>query len=112
MDSLIASYQSAVKDDADAVREVQRLLQDALAAAAEKDRQAQDAIRGAWLGAGGVAGGRHQAAGNRGMTKGGVGWGERHGVLLCVRPRASDCAFVLRAAHRAARGLYLPNPLV
>lgn len=50
MDSLIASYQSAVKDDADAVREVQRLLQDALAAAAEKDRQAQDAIRGAWLG--------------------------------------------------------------
>lgn len=46
MDSLIASYQAGCKDDTDAVREVQRLVSDVLAAAAEKDRQAQESIKG------------------------------------------------------------------
>lgn len=47
MDSLIASYQAGCKEDTDAVREVQRMVEDMLAAAGEKEQQVQQIIKGA-----------------------------------------------------------------
>jgi hypothetical protein len=53
MDSLIASYQTGAKDDTHAVREVQRMVEETLAAAGEREQQVQQIIKGAP--AGGVA---------------------------------------------------------
>ena len=47
MDSLIASYQAGVKEDTDAVREVQRVVEETLAAAADRERQVQQVVKGA-----------------------------------------------------------------
>lgn len=47
MDSLIASYQAGCKDDTDAVREVQRLVEDTLAAAGDKEAHVQHIVKGA-----------------------------------------------------------------
>jgi hypothetical protein len=47
MDSLIASYQAGCKEDTDNIREVQRLVEDALAMAGEKEQQVQQVVKGA-----------------------------------------------------------------
>ena len=49
MDSLIASYQSGVKDDTDAVRELQRMVADTLSHAGDREQQVQQTIKGACL---------------------------------------------------------------
>lgn len=46
MDSLIASYQAGCKDDTDAVREVQRLVEESLSGAGDKEQQVLAAIKG------------------------------------------------------------------
>ncbi|KAI8470996.1 MAG: hypothetical protein J3K34DRAFT_520896 [Monoraphidium minutum] len=45
MDSLIASYQVGAKEDVDAVRDVQRMVEDTLAAAAEREQQVQQIVK-------------------------------------------------------------------
>jgi hypothetical protein len=47
MDSLITSYQVGCKEDTDAVRDVVNMVEDTLAAAAEREQQVQQIIRGA-----------------------------------------------------------------
>lgn len=45
MDSLIASYQAGCKEDTDAVRDVVHMVEDTLAAAAEREQQVQQIIK-------------------------------------------------------------------
>lgn len=47
MDSLISSYQAGCKEDTDAVKEVQRLVADTLASAADREQHVAHIIKGA-----------------------------------------------------------------
>jgi len=48
MDSLIASYQAGCKEDTDAIREVQRMVEDTLAAAGQRETDVQRIIKCRW----------------------------------------------------------------
>ncbi|KIZ05221.1 hypothetical protein MNEG_2742 [Monoraphidium neglectum] len=45
MDSLIISYQTGCKEDTDAIRDVQHMVVDTLAAAVEREQQVQQIIK-------------------------------------------------------------------
>lgn len=53
MDSLITSYQAGCKEDTDAVRDVVHMVEDTLAAAAEREQQVQHIIKGGGAGSAG-----------------------------------------------------------